>query len=62
MPIKNEDKTHVLFLFEISDRPTSISASGALMEVIGFYAPVMADYPYVLATPHDLGVELWHTW
>jgi hypothetical protein len=62
MPIKGEDKTRVLFLFEISDRPMSMSASGPLTEVIGFYAPAIADYPYVPTTPHDLGVELWHTW
>jgi hypothetical protein len=36
MPIKGEDKTRVLFLCGVSERPMSISASGVLMEVIGF--------------------------
>jgi hypothetical protein len=62
MLLKGQDKTRVLFLFEVSDRPTSMSALGVLMEVIGFYAPVIAAYPYMPATPHHVGVELWHTW
>jgi hypothetical protein len=51
MPLKGEGgKTHVLLLFEISDRLMSMSALGAFMEVIGFYAPPIADYPHVPAT------------
>jgi hypothetical protein len=51
MPIKDEDKTRVLFLCEVSDRSMPMSASRVLMEVIGFYASAIAAYPYVPATP-----------
>jgi hypothetical protein len=42
IPTQGEDKTRALFPFDVSERPTSMSASGVLKGVIGFYAPAIA--------------------
>jgi hypothetical protein len=58
LPIQGEDKASALFPFDVSGRPPSMPAPGALMEVIGFSAPATAAYPCVPARQHELGVEL----